>query len=132
MLIGLEAIGEGALRPSTQTTSAALLLKSRTPRSRLRSVEGAQLGSTFTTATIAAGQTLQLSSKDIEGSAGITAAAGVNYTIQITGPFVGYAQHIIFNPVTGQLADLSSFRNRGGSGGVTSRNFSSFFEVDPC
>jgi len=78
---------------------------------------GAQLGSTFTTATIAANQTLQLSNKDIEGSAGFTAAAGVNYTIQITGPFIGYAQHIIFNPATGQLADLSGFRNHDAGAG---------------
>jgi len=78
---------------------------------------GAQLGSTFTTASVAANQTMQLSSKDIEGSAGITAAAGVNYTIQITGPFIGYAQHIIFNPATGQLADLSGFRNHDAGAG---------------
>jgi len=83
----------------------------------LNDATGAQLGSTFTTATIAAGQTLQLSNKDLETSAGITAAAGVNYTIQITGPFIGYAQHIIFNPATGQLADLSGFRNHDAGSG---------------
>jgi hypothetical protein len=83
----------------------------------LNDATGAQLGSSFTTATIAAGQTLQLSNEDIEGSAGITAAAGVNYTIQITGPFIGYAQHIIFNPATGQLADLSGFRNHDAGSG---------------
>jgi len=83
----------------------------------LNDATGAQLGSSFSTATIAAGQTLQLSNKDIEGSAGVTAAAGVNYTIQITGPFIGYAQHIIFNPATGQLADLSGFRNHDAGAG---------------
>jgi len=83
----------------------------------LNDATGAQLGSSFSTATIAAGQTLQLSNKDLETSAGITAAAGVNYTIQITGPFIGYAQHIIFNPATGQLADLSGFRNHDAGSG---------------
>jgi hypothetical protein len=73
---------------------------------------GATMGSSFSTSTIASGQTLQLSNKDIETSAGVTAAAGQNYTVQITGAFVGYAQHIIFNPATGQLADLSGFRNK--------------------
>lgn len=74
---------------------------------------------TYTTASIATNQTLQISAKDIETGAGITAAAGLNYTLSISGAFSGYAQHIIFNPATGQLADLSSFRNRGAAGGVT-------------
>jgi hypothetical protein len=74
---------------------------------------------TYTTASIATGQTLQISAKDIETGAGITAAAGLNYTLSISGAFSGYAQHIIFNPATGQLADLSSFRNRAAAGGVT-------------
>lgn len=83
----------------------------------LNDATGAQLGSSFTTATIAAGQTLQLSNAQIEAAAGITAAAGINYTVQITGPFIGYAQHIIFNPATGQLADLSGFRNHDAGSG---------------
>jgi len=74
----------------------------------------------YTTASIATNQTLQISAKDIETGAGITPAAGVNYTLSISGAFSGYAQHIIFNPATGQLADLSSFRNRGAASGVTS------------
>lgn len=79
---------------------------------------GASMG-VFTTASIATNQTLQISAKDIETGAGITAAAGLNYTLSIAGAFSGYAQHIIFNPATGQLADLSAFRNRGNGGGVT-------------
>jgi hypothetical protein len=73
---------------------------------------GVTMGS-YTTAAIATQQTLQISAKDIETGAGITAAAGVNYTLSISGAFSGYAQHIFFNPVTGQVADLSAFRNRG-------------------
>lgn len=73
---------------------------------------GVTMGS-YTTPAIATNQTLQISAKDIETGAGITTAAGVNYTLQIAGAFSGYAQHIIFNPATGQLADLSAFRNRG-------------------
>jgi hypothetical protein len=68
---------------------------------------------TYTTSSIATNQTLQISAKDIETGAGITASAGLNYTLSIAGSFSGYAQHIIFNPATGQLADLSAFRNRG-------------------
>ncbi len=79
---------------------------------------GASMG-VYTTSSIATNQTLQISAKDIETGAGITAAAGVNYTLSISGAFSGYAQHIIFNPATGQLADLSSFRNRGGAGVTT-------------
>ena len=74
---------------------------------------------TYTSASIATNQTLQITAKDIETGAGITAAAGINYTLSIAGAFSGYAQHIIFNPTTGQLADLSSFRNKGAAGGVT-------------
>jgi len=80
---------------------------------------GASMG-VYTTAAIATNQTLQISAKDIETGAGITTAAGVNYTLSIAGAFSGYAQHIIFNPATGQLADLSSFRNRGAASSVTS------------
>ena len=79
---------------------------------------GASMG-VYTTSSIATNQTLQISAKDIETGAGITSAAGVNYTLSISGAFSGYAQHIIFNPATGQLADLSSFRNRGGAGVTT-------------
>ena len=78
---------------------------------------GVTMGS-YTTSSIATSQTLQISAKDIETGAGITAAAGLNYTLSIAGAFSGYAQHIIFNPATGQLADLSAFRNRG-NGNVT-------------
>jgi len=73
---------------------------------------GVTMGS-YTTSSIATNQTLQISAKDIETGAGITASAGLNYTLSIAGSFSGYAQHIIFNPATGQLADLSAFRNRG-------------------
>lgn len=79
---------------------------------------GATLG-TYTTSSIATGQTLQISAKDIETGAGITAALGLNYTLNLQGAFSGYAQHIIFNPATGQLADLSSFRNKGAAGSTS-------------
>jgi hypothetical protein len=88
---------------------------------------GAQLGSTFTTAAIQAGGTMQLSAAEMEGTATSTKlpAGGANiptadrfgsYTVQVTGPIVGYVQHILFD---GQnVADLSAFRNSG----VTSNN----------
>jgi hypothetical protein len=74
---------------------------------------GVTLGTTYTTAAIAAGETLQLSAAQIETGAGITPALGLNYTLDVAGPITGYVQHIIFNPATGQLADLSGFRNNG-------------------
>jgi len=79
---------------------------------------GAAMGAAYTSNTIASGQTLQISAKDIETGAGITAAAGQNYTVNVSGPIIGYIQHIIFNPATGQFGDLSSFRNAG----VTTNN----------
>jgi hypothetical protein len=80
------------------------------------STSGAVLGSAFSSSTIQPGGTLQLSADDLEGSSGanIPAAERVGlYTVQVTGPIVGYVQHILFNAVTGQVADLSSFRNSG-------------------
>ena len=78
---------------------------------------GATLGSSFSSSTIAAGQTLQLSAANIETGAGITPVNGTNYTVNVTGPIIGYIQHIIYNASTGQLADLSSFRNANSTSG---------------
>jgi hypothetical protein len=88
---------------------------------------GAMLGSTFSTAAIQPGGTMQLSAAEMEGTATSTKlpAGGANipaasrtgqYTIQATGPIVGYVQHILFDGSS--VADLSSFRN----GGVTTNN----------
>jgi len=63
------------------------------------------------------GQTLQIGMGDIETGAGITNPSG-QYTLQITGPIVGYAQHVLYNDTTGQFSDLSSFRNSGSTNGV--------------
>ena len=90
---------------------------------------GAQLGSAFSTAAIQPGGTMQLSAAEMEGSATSTKlpSGGANiaaasrtgaYTIQATGPIVGYVQHILFNGSS--VADLSAFRN----GGVTTNNAS--------
>lgn len=84
---------------------------------------GAILGSAFTTAAIAANGTMQLSAADIEGTgtaggklpnggANIPTTSRMgNYTLRVTGPIVGYVQHILFDGHT--VADLSSFRNGG-------------------
>jgi hypothetical protein len=88
---------------------------------------GAILGSVFTTAAIQPGGTMQLSAAEMEGSATSTKlpAGGANvpaasrtgfYTLQATGPIVGYVQHILFDGAN--VADLSAFRN----GGTTSNN----------
>jgi hypothetical protein len=88
---------------------------------------GAMLGSTFSTAAIQPGGTMQLSAAEMEGTttstklpsggANIPAASRTGaYTIQVTGPIVGYVQHILFDGSS--VADLSSFRN----GGTTANN----------
>ena len=77
---------------------------------------GVTIGS-FTTSSIAAGSTLQLSAADLETGAGVTTSAIELYTVKITGPFVGYIQHVVYNPTTGAINDLSSFRNAGATVG---------------
>ena len=77
---------------------------------------GVTIGS-FTTSSIAAGATLQLSAADLETGAGVTTSAIELYTVKITGPFVGYTQHVVYNPTTGAINDLSSFRNSGATVG---------------
>jgi len=66
---------------------------------------------TFTTASVPGLATLQLSAKDIETGAGVTATAGGAYDLVITGTLPsGYVQHITGNP--GNLfVDFSARRN---------------------
>jgi hypothetical protein len=87
---------------------------------------GAMLGSSFTTAAIQPGGTMQLSAAEMEGTdtasgklpsggANIpTASRTGNYTIQVTGPIIGYVQHILFDGES--VADLSAYRNGGATG----------------
>jgi hypothetical protein len=72
--------------------------------------------STWTSGSIAVGATLQVSAADLEtnGTPAITSPSG-QYTVQLSGPILGYAQHILYDATTGQFADLSSFRNAGGA-----------------
>lgn len=88
---------------------------------------GAILGSAFSTAAIQPGGTMQLSAAEMEGTttstklpsggANVPAASRTGaYTIQATGPIVGYVQHILFDGTN--VADLSAFRN----GGITTNN----------
>lgn len=71
---------------------------------------GAAVGTPFTTASIAANGTLQLSAEDIETGAAIAEADRTgNYTLKITGPILGYVQHFLFDG--NFVADLTSFRN---------------------
>ena len=83
---------------------------------------GAALGSSFTTASILPGSTMQLSAAEIEGTTTSTKlpAGGANiptasrvgsYTLNVTGPIVGYVQHILFDG--NSVADLSGYRNSG-------------------
>ena len=77
----------------------------------LNDATGASLG-TYTTGSIAVGQTLQVDMPTIETGASITSPSG-QYTLQLAGPIVGYAQHVLYNSTTGQFTDLSAFRNAG-------------------
>ncbi len=77
----------------------------------LNDTTGASLG-TYTTGSIAVGQTMQVDMPTIETGASITSPSG-QYTLQLAGPIVGYAQHVLYNSTTGQFTDLSGFRNAG-------------------
>lgn len=77
---------------------------------------GEVLGSSYTTAAIAANATVQFSALQIETGANIpTASRSGSYTVSVTGPIVGYAQHILFDG--NSVADLSGFRNSGSTDG---------------
>ncbi len=66
---------------------------------------------TYTTTTIKAGGTLQLTSADLEANVSGAAAAGANYKVVVSGSFNGYVQNMIWNSVTGIFSDISGFRN---------------------
>jgi hypothetical protein len=82
------------------------------------SSSGAVLG-TYTSASIASGGTIQLSTATIETQSvpAVTPTSGVPYDIGVTGSITGYVQHIGFNGANGALSDLSAFR-AGGSGSI--------------
>jgi hypothetical protein len=82
----------------------------------LNDADGTTLG-THTTGSIAVGQTMQVGMPAIEAGAGITSPSG-QYTLKLTGPIVGYAQHVLWNSTTGQFTDLSGFRNAGSTNNV--------------
>ena len=75
--------------------------------------DGTQIGSPFVTSTIAPGATLTLSASQLESSVGVTTSQIELYTVKVSGPFLGYMQHVVYNPTSGQINDLSSFRNAG-------------------
>ena len=83
---------------------------------------GTVLGSSFSTANIAPGSTMQLTAAEMEGTATSTKLPGGganvptasrqgSYTLSITGPIIGYVQHILFDG--NSVADLSGYRNSG-------------------
>jgi hypothetical protein len=54
------------------------------------------------------------STKLPSGGANVPVASRMgSYTLSITGPLIGYVQHILFDGSS--VADLSSFRNGGGT-----------------
>ena len=69
--------------------------------------DGSSYG-TYTSGTIAANSTLQISMPTIETALGITPAG--QYQLALSGPFDGYAQHVMFNSVDNHFVDLSGFR----------------------
>jgi len=70
---------------------------------------GTKLGSAYTTASIPANGTLQVSAANIETGAGFTPTIGQTYTLSIAGPLSGYVQHITLNP-GGVFTDFSGRR----------------------
>jgi hypothetical protein len=73
---------------------------------------GTQLGSTtYTTASVPAGGTIQVPISTVETALGVTPSG--SYTAVVSGSFPGYIQHISFNPTTGAFADLSGYRSGG-------------------
>jgi hypothetical protein len=71
---------------------------------------GAILG-TYTSPSIPAGASLQVSSAQLEVGAGVTPAASVLYRARVTGAIVGYVQHVNWNQDAGFFTDLSARRS---------------------
>ena len=63
---------------------------------------------TYTSESIEANSSLQISMPTIETALGITAAG--QYQLGIAGAIDGYAQHVVFNSVDNLFVDLSGFR----------------------
>ena len=63
---------------------------------------------TYMTCSIDPNCTFQLGAADIENHIGMAGDRETNYHLLVDAPFRGYAQHIIFNAATGQIADISS------------------------
>lgn len=71
---------------------------------------GATLG-TYTSPSIPAGASLQVSAAQVEAGAGVTAVASIGYRAQISGGINGYVQHVNWNQDAGFFSDLSASRN---------------------
>jgi hypothetical protein len=63
---------------------------------------------TYTSESIEANSSIQISMPTIETALGITAAG--QYQLGIAGAIDGYAQHVVFNSVDNLFVDLSGFR----------------------
>lgn len=73
---------------------------------------GAVVGSSYTTASIAPNSTVQFTALQIETGASVpTESRTGSYTLSVTGPMIGYVQHILFDG--NSVADLSGYRNSG-------------------
>lgn len=79
----------------------------------LNEASGATLG-TYTSASIPAGASLQLTSATIEATAGVTPTASVLYRATVTGNINGYVQHVNWNQDAGFFSDLSGRRTSVG------------------
>lgn len=73
---------------------------------------GELLGSAWTTDSIAKNSTKQFTALEIENGAQIPEESrSGSYTLSVTGPIIGYVQHILFDG--NSVADLSGYRNSG-------------------
>jgi len=73
---------------------------------------------TYTTATVPAGGTIQVSVPAIENALSITPNSATSYTLLISSTFPGYVQHLSVNGQNGSLVDLDGFRNGGTAGSI--------------
>jgi hypothetical protein len=77
----------------------------------LRNNESGVVLGTYTSPSIPAGGSAQLTAANLEAGAGITPTATVLYKASISGAIQGYVQHVNWNQDAGFFTDLSGRRN---------------------
>jgi len=77
---------------------------------------GSQVGTTsYTTASVPGNGTIQVPIDTVEKALGVTANPAITYTATVSGQFIGYIQHVLYNATTGSYVNLSAFRQGSGT-----------------